>query len=1036
MQKFNLRNRIVACMLMTTFSLLSSSILFAQDVSTVIHGSVTDSAGKPINSASVLNEKTHKGTFTDQEGNFTIKAVEGQTLQISYIGYQTKTVMYGGQPNITVVLSQTATAKLNDVIVIGYGTQRKEAVTGSVASINGDKMREVPSANVSEALQGRLPGVAISQTSSQPGATMQIRIRGTRSLTGNNDPFIVLDGIPFPGSIGDIDVNSIKSIDILKDASATAIYGSRGANGVILITTFKGNAGEKPRISVNSYYGIKKVFAEYPMMNGPQLAAMRLAAGKYLKQDGSIQLGADEYDSVSTDWQKLLYQTGFVTNEDASVSAGTKNGSYSFGASYYKDQAVIPTQNYQRFSIHGSVDQGVGKYVRIGFTTNDNYNMTQGSQVGVGGILGNSSLASPYNPDGSVKYIITMPINSAWVYTKQVIDSLKNQWLSQNKGYASYNSAYAELKIPGVEGLKYRVNVGLNINFGNSGSYTGVGVNSTNATSYSTASIGNSVGTDWTIENLLTYDRTFKKSSLNLVALYSSEQQQSHSTYISGIGIPQDAFQYFNIGTASQEIDVLPANQGYSERGLLSWMGRAIYSYDNRYFITATIRSDGASVLAPGHQWHTYPAVSAGWDITKESFMKNLSFINFLKLRAGFGQTSNQAIAAYSTLGSLSADPYNFGNSTYATGYHVSSLPNPDLGWEYSKTWNYGLDFAILNNRLSGTVEYYITKTSGLLQNVVLPPTSGVSKYTANVGNTQNKGLELSLNGTIIQNQNGWTWDAGANVSFNRNKITHLASGVTEDIGDGWFVGHPINSIYDYQKIGLWKNAADSASGYENILQPGGNVGEIRVKYTGGYNADGTPVRAISTADEQIMNADPHFTGGFNTRISYKGFDFTAVGLFQSGGILISTLYGSAGYLNLLTGRANNVNVDYWTPTNTNAKYPKPGGQMSGDNQQYASTLGYFNASYLKISTLTLGYNFAKSRWFDKSHIQQLRLYFTVQNPFVMLSPYYKETGLDPETNSYGDQNQAVASYGHNTLIQATNTPETRNYLLGINLTF
>lgn len=1036
MQKFNLRNGIVAVILMATFSLLSSTLLFAQDVSAVLHGHVTDSTGKPIGSASVLNEKTGKGTFTDPSGDFSVNVKNGQVLQFSYVGYQTKKVMYSGQTNLSVVLTQNGNGKLNDVIVIGYGTQRKEAVTGSVASISGDKMREVPSANVSEALQGRLPGVSISQTSSQPGATMQIRIRGTRSLTANNDPFIVLDGIPFPGSIGDIDVNNIKSIDVLKDASATAIYGSRGANGVILITTYKGVPGQEPKVSINSYYGVKKVLAQFPMMNGPQLAALRLAAGKFISQNGTITLGADESDSTNTNWQNLLYRDGLVTNEDVSVSAGTKNGSYNFGASYYKDQAVIPTQNYQRFSLHGSVDQGIGKYVRVGFTTNSNYNITEGSQVGLYGALSNSPLASPYNADGSIKYFITTTQDQSWIYTKEVVDSLKNQWLSENKGYASYNSAYGEIKIPGVEGLKYRVNVGLNINIGNSGSFTGEGVNSTNPTTPSTASIGNSVGTDWTIENLLTYDRSFKKSRLNVVGLYSSEQNRYHSTYISGIGIPQDALQYYNIGTASQEIDVLPANQNYWQRGLLSWMGRAMYSYDDRYFISATVRSDGASVLAPGHQWHTYPAISAGWNLTNESFMKSLTFINFLKLRAGFGQTSNQAVSPYSTLGRLSSNPYNFGNATYANGYYVSTLPNPNLGWEYSKTWNYGLDFTILNSRLNGTVEYYMTKTNGLLQSVGLPGTSGVGSYVANVGNTQNKGIELSLNGTIIQNLNGWTWDAGVNLSFNRNKITALASGVTSDQGDGWFVGYPINSIYDYQKIGLWKNAADSASGYLNTLQPGGNVGEIRVKYTGGFNADGTPVRAINSDDRQIMNADPNFTGGFNTRITYKGFDFTAVGIFQNGGILISTLYGGGSYLNLLTGRRNNVNVDYWTPTNTNAKYPKPGGQMSGDNPEYASTMSYFNGSFLKISTMTLGYDFAKDKWLKKATISQLRLYFTVQNPFILFSPYYKETGLDPETNSYGDQNQAVSSYQHRMLTQGFNTPTTRNYLLGINLTF
>jgi len=1035
MRKFKLRNSIVSGILMTAVSLLLSSLLYAQDVGTPVHGKVTDSSGKAISGASVMNLKTGKGTSTDLDGNFAINAVKGQTLQISYVGFEPVKVTYRGQAQIGVTLL-AGNPELTNVVVIGYGTQRKEAVTGSVASISGNNLREVPSANISEALQGRLPGVAISQTSTQPGATMQIRIRGTRSLTATNDPLVVLDGIPYPGSIGDIDMNDVRSVDVLKDASATAIYGSRGANGVILITTYRGTSGQEPRVVINGYYGINKIFSKYPMMNGPQLLALRQTAGRYLQQGGAAQLGTDENVSTNTDWQSLLFQTGNVTNEDISVSSSTKGGSYNFGASYYDNVGIIPTQSYRRFTIHGSLDQRIGKYVRMGFTTNDNSTYTQGAQIGLYNTLSNSPLASPYNANGSLKYVINMPLDQQWVETKKVLDSLKDQYLQQTKGYSTYNSIYGEVRVPGVEGLAYRINVGLNYNQSNTGGYTAVGVNSTNPAAPSTASMSYAQTSDWTIENLLTYDRTFNKSQINALALYSTEKTQFYQTAISGIGIPADALQYYNIGTASQEIDVLPQNQLYNERGLLSWMGRVMYTYDNRYMISGTVRSDGASVLAPGHQWHTYPAVSAGWNVANESFMKGVSQVNLLKLRVGYGETSNQAVSPYSTLGLLNTNPYNFGPSTYATGYYVSTLPNPALSWEFSKTWNYGVDFAILNNRLSGTVEYYITKTNGLLQQVTLPPTSGVGSYTGNVGNTENRGIEFSLDGTILKTQSGVTWDAGVNMSFNRNKVTHLASGVTADQANWWFVGHPINVVYDYQKVGLWKDAADSAAGHESILQPGGNVGTIKVKYTGGFGSNGVPSRAIDPDDRQIMNADPNFIGGFNTRVTYKGFDFSAVGIFQSGGILISTLYGGSSYLNLESGRRNNLKIDYWTPTNTNAKFPNPAGQISGDNPIYQNSMSYFSGSYLKISTLTLGYSFSK--WAKRFGFPQARLYVTAQNPFVTLSPYHKETGLDPETNSYGDQFQAVplSSSLHRLLIQGFNTPATRSFLVGLNLNF
>lgn len=992
-----------------------------------VTGQVVDENGSPLSGVSVRVRGTNIGAITDNNGQFVLDAPEGAVLEISFIGYQTQTVQLGNQNQQLRIQLHATASQLAQLVVIGYGTQRKEAVTGSVASISGDQMREVPASNITYALQGRLPGVEMSQTSSKPGATMQIRIRGTRSLTASNDPLVVLDGIPFPGSISDIDPNTIKSIDILKDASATAIYGSRGANGVILVTTYKGTPGQKAKVSYNSYVGIKKVFAEYPMMNGPEFIALRKAAGMYTN-------GADEYDSINTDWQSLLYRTAFLTSHELSVAGGTEHGGYNFGAGYYHDEAVIPTQQYERYSLHGALDQGIGKYFRFGFSTNNNFSVSQGNQIGLYNVLSMSPISSPYNPDGSLKRTIKMPLDEQWVETKYIIDSLKDKWLSITKSYGSYNALYGEVSVPWVEGLKYRINVGLNFRMSTGGSYTAEGINSSNPTTPSTASISNSLTTDWVVENLLTYDRVFKqKHQINVTALYSAEQSRYNSSYVAAKDIPNDAFQFYNLGQATGEITVDPNNQSYQESGLLSWMGRIMYSYNDKYMLSVAVRSDGSSRLAPGHQWHTYPAISAGWNIANESFMKGIRQINQLKLRVGFGQTSNQAIAPYSTLGRLSTLPYNFGENTYAVGYYVSQLPNPNLGWEYSKTWNYGLDFSLLNNRLYGTFEYYITKTNDLLLSVNLPITSGVGSYVGNIGSTQNKGWELSLNGIILQNQDGFTWEAGFNIYSNHNKIVQLASGTQRDEANWWFVGHPINVIFDYQKIGLWQQNDP----YLNILEPGGNVGMIKVKYTGGFDSDGKPLRAIGPDDRQIMNADPDFEGGFNTRLAYKGFDLSAVGVFKSGGILVSTLYAANGYLNLLTGRRNNVKVDYWTPDHPNAKYPKPGGIMSGDNPKYGSTLGYFDASYLKIRTITLGYNFTKAPWMKKSGIDNLRLYVMVQNPFVMFSPFHKESGLDPETNSYGDENAAVTTaYPHRLLTIGTNTPSTRNYLIGINCTF
>jgi TonB-linked SusC/RagA family outer membrane protein len=923
-----------------------------------------------------------------------------------------------------VTLAEAVTG-LNEVVVIGYGTQRKEAVTGSVASISGNVMRDVPSANISQALQARIPGVDMEQTSSKPGATMQIRVRGTRSLNASNDPLVVIDGIPFAGSIGDINPNDIKSLDILKDASATAIYGSRGANGVILITTNKGFIGQKAQVTVNSYYGLKKVFAKYPMMNGSEFVALRKAAGKYTNS-------LDEADDVNTDWQDLFYRTGLVTSHDLGISGGTEKGSYNFGVGYFQDKAVIPTQQYERFSMRGTLDQEIGKFFRFGFTTNNNYNITKGTQMDLGAVLALTPIANPYNADGSWKRTIKMPLDEYWTNSREIADSLSNKWVSQTKAYGSYNSLYGEVKIPGVEGLKYRANIGLNFRMSNGGSYTGEGINSSTATTVSTASISNSLTTNWAIENLLTFDRTFAgKHQVNVVALYSAEQSMYNSSYVSARDIPADAFQFYNLGRANGEIAVNPSYQNYQVSGLMSWMGRVMYSYDNRYMLSISYRSDASSRLAEGHKWHSYPAISVGWNIKNESFMSNVTWIDMLKLRVGYGETSNQAVDPYKTLGLLNTRPYNFGSS-YSTGYYVSELPNPKLGWEFSKTWNFGLDFALLKNRLTGTVEYYIQNTDNVLLSVSLPSTSGVSSYMGNIGKTQNKGLEIALNGVILKNVNGLTWEAGFNLYANRNKLVALASGQEKDETNWWFVGHPIDVIYDYEAIGLWQQEDQFLLNYE----PGGNVGMIKVKYTGDYNQDGTPTRQIGPADRQIIDVEPDFQGGFDTRVAYKGFDLSAVGAFKSGGILISTLYGDQSYLNILTARRGNIKVDYWTTENTGAKFPKPGG-LGGDQPKYLRSLSYFDASYLKIRTITLGYNFEHNNWIKNAGIDKLRVYFTAQNPFVMFSPYHKESGMDPEPNSYGNENSATTGfYQRRLLTLGTNTPSTRNYLFGINLTF
>ena len=1000
----------------------TQSVSPAVQQSKKVTGRVNDSQG-PLIGATVMVKGTSNGVVTDIDGNFNLNAAPGSTLVISYVGYVTQEITVGNQSFISVNLKEEGRV-LNDVVVIGYGTQRKEAVTGSVASVKGDMLREVPAGDVTNALQGRVAGVQMMQTSSKPGASMQIRVRGSRSLTASNDPLIVLDGIPFAGTISDIDPNNIKAMDILKDASATAIYGSRGANGVIMITTYKGMQDQEPVVKYNMYVGFKKNFARYPMMNGDQLKRLREVSGLYQP----VYTNGDEEEGMNTDWQDMLFKTAFTTNQDLSVSGGTAKSAYNVGISYFKDEATIPTQNFKRYAMHAALDQEIGKYLKVGFSTNTNYSITNNANLGIYNTLSCSPLINPYNADGTLKPVVHMEKDNQWTYTRDRIENLGDSYKDQTTGLGTYNNFYGEIKCPWVSGLKYRVNLGLNYRHNKNGSYTGTGVFSDSPSANSGAGNGNSTMWNWAIEHMLTYDKTFGDHTINAVALYSAEKNHYESTYMSASQLFDDRLLWYNLGY-SESTSINPGNQNYNESGLVSMMARVMYSYKDRYMISATVRQDKSSRLAPGHRVHTYPAVSLGWNIAKESFMQNVKWVDNLKLRAGYGETSNQSVDPYKTLGRLASRPYNFGPTGYATGFYVSELPNEELGWEYSQTYNFGVDFSLFNGRLTGTAEYYTQKTKDLLMSVGLPSTSGVGSYMANVGKTENKGFELSLNGVIIDNLNGWTWEAGINWYTNKNKIIELADGSERDEGNGWFVGHSINCVYDYEKIGIWQKDEEEL---RQIMEPGGSVGMIKVK--GGYNEDGTP-RAINSSDRQIIELDPSWEGGFNTRVAYKNWDLSAVASFRHGGKLISTLYGSSSYLNMMTGRRNNVDVDYWTENNPTNKFPNPAGPISNDNPKYGTTLGFFSGSYLKFRTITLGYNF-KGDWMKKAGISALRAYATVTNPFVLFSPYHDESGMDPETNSRGNENQASAAYASKVLVVGFNTPTTRNYLFGLNVTF
>ena len=1005
----------------TFFKLLSVAFVLcaftwsalAQNV--IVKGVVKDTDGQTVIGASVLQKGTLNGITTDSDGAFQLTVPSNATLQVSFIGYKTVEVPVNNRTTINVTLEEDR-QMLEETVVIGYGTAKRSDVTGSISSVNQEVIRQIPAGNITNALQGRIAGVEMRQTSNSPGATMRIRIRGTRSLSASNDPLIVLDGIPFSGSLNDINTDDVKSIDVLKDASSTAIYGSRGANGVIMITTEHGQQGQPARVSFNSYASYRQ-WIPFPYMNTEQYSTMRDLAKKY---NDTPDENRDLYD---TDWQAIYYEPGYAIQNNLTVTGGTNGGHYSFGLSYYKEESNIPTEGFDRVNVRASIDQGIGKYFTFGFSTNMGLNKNYGNAGGA-----QTDLTPMINPwiDPSLGNVphntrlegLVMPKDNNYIAkTRSLMYDVQDVNVSNTRRYSAYNTAYLEVEAPFLKGLKYRLNAGANIRITDGGSFRGKGILSNIPTNPASASRSHGVNTSWDLEHLLTFNRTFNDvHNLSLTGMFSVERTENSSGSYSITHTGADYMQYYMM----QFFEGTPSlSSSYTDTGLMSVMGRVMYTYANKYMITAMVRSDGSSRLAEGRKWHTYPAVSVGWNISNEDFMDNVGWVDMLKLRLGYGQTSNQAVGAYSTLGRLSTSYVNMG-SDMIDAYYVSQLPNSNLGWEYSETWNFGVDYALFNNRLNGTIEYYHVLTTDLLQSVSLPPTAGVGSYTANVGKTMNNGIEFTINGTLVQHRgDGFNWTAGLNFAHNHNEIVELASGQKENRGNNWYVGYPVNSFRDYVYDGIFQQDEEEA---RKILEGSGNVGMIKVKYLGDYE-NGLPTRPIGDADKIIQSNEAILQGGFNTNMTWKGFDLNIVGGFQLGGIYTSNTHYS--YSNQLSGRRGNLLVDYWTPDNTGAHWPAPGGLAENDDSPiHQGCASRYSGTNVVINTITLGYNFASLKGVKNIGLRSCRLYATVQNPFILYSPFMKATGMRPMTNG--------GAYS----VNATGTPNSINYLLGINLSF
>ncbi|MDR1372303.1 MAG: TonB-dependent receptor [Dysgonamonadaceae bacterium] len=1006
--------QIVSCMLF-----LIPSCMFAQTGRVTVKGQVTFN-GEPLSGVTVLVQGANMYAMTDDGGNYTITAVDqNSVLVFSFIGYKTVNETVGTRSIINVTMEEDV-QELEQTVVVGYGTQRKSDVTGAIASVSEGTLREVPVSNISQAMQGRIAGVMIQQTGTSPGKGSQIRIRGNRSLSADDDPLIIVDGIPFHGTLNDLAPDAIKSIDILKDASSTAIYGSRGANGVILITTFRSVGQTKPQITYNAYYGIGSVAKKYEVFNAAEFVKYREISG-YQSSDPWLPQEMQYFETGrSYDWQDELYQSSMVTNHDLNFRAGSDVISGNLGITYYNETSPIPGQEFTRYALRGNLDMKMTKWLKVGLSTQNSFGFRDGEGVDIialKGLVNFSPMVNPYDEDGN---IIAKPLAPREDGYNPLLIKNEKLWTQERQTFMSHNAIYAEVQI--LPELKYRANLGFFYLHNQYGTYYASGTPFRDG-SLSTASLSNTNVHGYTLENLLYYDKTFAgKHKIGATLLYSVEDYYAESSQFTGTDMTADYIQYRNLATANSGVT---ASGSSTRRVLLSYMGRLNYSFDNKYMATVTFRSDGSSVLAAGNKWHSYPAISLAWNIHRENFMEKFKFLDMLKFRIGYGQTSNQAVSPYATLGSMSQSRYNFGED-YVYGYAPFTIENNELGWEYSDTYNAGLDFSFFKGRLSGTLDVYLQKTTDVIVGQNMPASSGVQGTTMlNLGKTQNKGMEFSLSGAIFRpsNPEGFNWDVDYNISFNRNKLLSLNSGVTQNEAYGWFVGYPINVFYDYKKIGIWQlDEADEAAQY------GCRPGQLKLE---DYNKDGV----ISVADRYVTHTfEPDALMGMTHRLRYRNFDFTLVAYAQIGGSLVSTLHQRNSYLNTLAGRLNNLRVDYWTETNPTNAYPKP--DYTRLNNSFDTTMGLFDASFVKIQTITLGYTLPKSL-LSKFGITDIRVYLTCNNVATLFSPYMDEGGVDPQPTGYGSQGTVSSNTVQNRqLAVGLSTPPVRQFLLGASIKF
>ncbi|KQS36770.1 TonB-dependent receptor [Pedobacter sp. Leaf194] len=955
-------------MLLVMSIMAIQTTLFAQNRS--ITGKVIDQSDQgPIPGVNILVKGTMKKAVSDSKGTFSIIDVSsGDILIFSSIGFITKEVAISSEKNgvLTVYLGQNA-EKLSDVVVVGYGTQKKSDVTGAVATVDKKRLQDLPNTNFAQALQGSIPGISVSQGSGgAEGDGVGIRIRGRNSITANSNPFIILDGVPYTGGISDINPTDIESINVLKDASAAAIYGSRGANGVIIVTTKKGTRG-KPVISYDGFYGIQNI-ANLPRILTPE----EFYDFKKLREPNAITTSEQAvYDSKNfPDWLDLATRQGTRMQHTLGVSGGNENSRYFVSSTYLDAKGVAVNDNYKRLSTRVNLETNVTPWLtfssnnQLSYSDRDGLPAVFSDESGAGAYRFNP-LTTAFNPDGSP---IIYPWPQDLFFGNPLAPTLA---ANTDKSYKIITNNYLNVDIPFIKGLSYRINTGVEYTRRDINTYYGLNTRSglQSKGNLAISGIGNS---NVLIENILNYNQTIGKHTIAVTGLYSYQNEIARTDNLSAMGFPNDVLTFYQANVANAQA----SNADFTKQVNISQMLRINYSFNSKYLLTLTGRRDGFSGFGSDNKFAFFPTVAIGWNISDENFMKDNKVIDKLKLRISYGSNGNQAIAAYNTLAQLGTRSYVDGSTTLP-GYIPISLGASNLKWETTTGLNIGTDFTLLNGRIDGSVEFYSKNTKDLLLRRAISSVHGISNIVQNLGKTSNKGFEFGVN-TVNVKAKDFTWTSNLNFSINRNKIKELYGDGKNDTLNGWFLGQPIDVNFAYKFDGVWQSGDDlTKSPQPNTLPGYAKVADI--------NGDG---KITVNNDRTIIGSrQPDFIYGIGNNFKYKNISLYLFIQGVKGTSRRNDIYSD----NVQNGVRNNTYLkNWWSPTNPSNEY------WSNSLGSNLYNVGIFESdSYARLKDASLAYDFS-SALLKQMKISRLKIYASARNLFTIT----KWKGLDPELSN------------------------------------